>query len=194
MYKKWLNIFKILHLNTIFMAKTFQTNKKTCLCPEIFCRKSTYFFFKASYTFGAHCIQPILENFKVEKLYFFKISHYVHTLLKINITAFLSETIQDSLKFSTDLNFLMIWAANGTRQRTFVFLGRQTINGNRWLLFQQTCPSMVIDYRQLSDLQTCPSVSLCTLTHYWQMDTIVPSSFEIILSSIGSYLFTVKNN
>jgi hypothetical protein len=50
MYKKWLTIFKILHLYTIFMAKTCQTKKNQrslpCLCPEIFCRKSTYFFKK----------------------------------------------------------------------------------------------------------------------------------------------------
>jgi hypothetical protein len=25
-------------------------------------------------------------------------------------------------------------------------LGRETINSNRWLLFQQACPSMVISY------------------------------------------------
>jgi hypothetical protein len=29
------------------------------------------------------------------------------------------------------------------RKRKFVFLGQQTMNGNRRLLFQQTCSSMV---------------------------------------------------
>jgi hypothetical protein len=29
-------------------------------------------------------------------------------------------------------------------KRKFVYLGRQTINGNRHLMFQQTCPSMRI--------------------------------------------------
>jgi hypothetical protein len=32
-----------------------------------------------------------------------------------------------------------LFATNRNRKRKFVFLGRQTINGNR--LFQQTCPS-----------------------------------------------------
>ncbi len=36
-------------------------------------------------------------------------------------------------------NFRLFFA---NRKRKFVFLGRQTINGNRRLLFQQTCPSM----------------------------------------------------
>jgi hypothetical protein len=34
------------------------------------------------------------------------------------------------------------FAANGNGKRTFVFLGRQTINGKQHLLFQQKCPSM----------------------------------------------------
>jgi hypothetical protein len=39
-------------------------------------------------------------------------------------------------------NFRLL-AANGNGKRKFVFLGRQTINGNRRLLFQQTCLSML---------------------------------------------------
>jgi hypothetical protein len=35
-----------------------------------------------------------------------------------------------------------LFAANGNGKRKFVFLSRQTINGNRRLVFQQTCPSM----------------------------------------------------
>jgi hypothetical protein len=34
-------------------------------------------------------------------------------------------------------------AANGNGKQKFVFLDRQTINCNRLLLFQQTCPSML---------------------------------------------------
>jgi hypothetical protein len=34
-------------------------------------------------------------------------------------------------------------------KRMFVFLGRQTINGNRRLLFQQTCPSMPISREKI---------------------------------------------
>jgi hypothetical protein len=40
-------------------------------------------------------------------------------------------------------NFRLL-ATNGGRKWEFVFLGWQTINGNRGLLFQQTCPSMLI--------------------------------------------------
>jgi hypothetical protein len=35
-----------------------------------------------------------------------------------------------------------IRSKNGNGKRKFVFFGRQTISGNRRLLFQQTCPSM----------------------------------------------------
>ncbi len=35
-----------------------------------------------------------------------------------------------------------LFAAKGNGKRTFIFLGQQTINGNRRLLLQQTCPSM----------------------------------------------------
>jgi hypothetical protein len=38
-----------------------------------------------------------------------------------------------------------LFAANGNAEQKFVFLGRQTINGNRRLLFQQT-PSMSVCY------------------------------------------------
>ncbi len=36
-----------------------------------------------------------------------------------------------------------------SRKRKFVFLGRETINGNRRLLKQQTCPSMSIGTYQI---------------------------------------------
>ncbi len=36
---------------------------------------------------------------------------------------------------------LRLFAANGNGEQTLVFLGRQTINGNRRLLLQQMCPS-----------------------------------------------------
>ncbi len=36
------------------------------------------------------------------------------------------------------------FAANGNRKRMFDFLGRQTINDNRRLLFRQTCPSIYV--------------------------------------------------
>ncbi len=35
-------------------------------------------------------------------------------------------------------------AANRNRKWKFVFLGRPTINGKEQLLFQQTCPSMLV--------------------------------------------------
>ncbi len=38
--------------------------------------------------------------------------------------------------------YIDIYTENRTNgKRKFVLLGRQTINGNRRLLFQQTCPS-----------------------------------------------------
>jgi hypothetical protein len=48
-------------------------------------------------------------------------------------------------KRKTETANLRLFAANGMEKRTFVFLGQRTINGNRRLLFQQTCPSMTID-------------------------------------------------
>jgi hypothetical protein len=46
-------------------------------------------------------------------------------------------------KRKTEAAIFGLFAANGNGKRKFVFLGRQTINGNRRLLFQQTCPSML---------------------------------------------------
>jgi hypothetical protein len=40
-------------------------------------------------------------------------------------------------------NFRMS-AANGNGKRTFVYLSWQSIKSNQRLLFQQTCPSMII--------------------------------------------------
>jgi hypothetical protein len=37
-----------------------------------------------------------------------------------------------------------LFAANGNGKRTFVFIGLQTIDGKRRLLFQQTCPTMSV--------------------------------------------------
>jgi hypothetical protein len=39
-----------------------------------------------------------------------------------------------------------LFAKNGNGKREFIFLGHQTINGNgnQQLLFQQTCPSMLL--------------------------------------------------
>jgi hypothetical protein len=39
---------------------------------------------------------------------------------------------------------LSFFDENRNGKRKFVFLGRQTINGNQYLLFQQMCPSMGI--------------------------------------------------
>ncbi len=47
-----------------------------------------------------------------------------------------------SCKQKTETANFSFFTANGKRKWNFVFLGRQTINGNRRLLFQQTCPSM----------------------------------------------------
>ncbi len=40
--------------------------------------------------------------------------------------------------------YIPVYAENGKLK--FVFLGRQTKNGNQRLLFQQKCPSMCIRY------------------------------------------------
>jgi hypothetical protein len=39
---------------------------------------------------------------------------------------------------------LRLFSSNGNGKWKFVFLGQQTINGNRRLLFQQMCPSRVL--------------------------------------------------
>jgi hypothetical protein len=54
-------------------------------------------------------IQPILDQFKVENCKFFKMSNYTvvtHCYKYINVKACISETVQDSLKFLTDMDFL----------------------------------------------------------------------------------------
>ncbi len=48
-----------------------------------------------------------------------------------------------------------LFAENRNIKGKFVFLGRQTMNGNRRLLFQQTCPSMPLSI--LSAFSLCPS-------------------------------------
>ncbi len=47
---------------------------------------------------------------------------------------------------------------HGNGKRKFVFLGRQTINGNRPLLFQQLCPSMPASTVCIERQQPCSSV------------------------------------
>ncbi len=57
-------------------------------------------------------------------------------------------------RYTVDINIyiyavfsIYIFMDNGTNgKRKFVFPGRQTINGNRCLLFQQTCPSEGVRY------------------------------------------------
>jgi hypothetical protein len=49
-------------------------------------------------------------------------------------------------KRKTETANFHLFAANENGKRRFVILGRQTINGNRRLLFQQTCPSMPIGF------------------------------------------------
>ncbi len=47
-------------------------------------------------------------------------------------------------KWQTEMANLGLFPADGKRKRKFVFLGWKTINGNRHLLFQRTCPSMYV--------------------------------------------------
>ncbi len=49
-------------------------------------------------------------------------------------------------KQTTETANFRLFAANGKRKQKFVSFGRQMINGNRRLLFQQTCPSMMYMY------------------------------------------------
>ncbi len=49
-------------------------------------------------------------------------------------------TFLEFRKRKTELISLRLFAANGNGKRTTVFLGRQTVNGNQGLLFQETCP------------------------------------------------------
>ncbi len=60
---------------------------------------------------------------------------YVH--LYIYICTYIQKT--------ETVNF-RLFVANGNGKQKFVFLGRQTINSNRRLLFQQTCLSIVQTY------------------------------------------------
>ncbi len=63
---------------------------------------------------------------------------YLHKSISISIYAAVSIYIY----IYTENGNLRLFAPNGRRK--FIFLGRQTINGNRHLLFQQTYPSMAI--------------------------------------------------
>jgi hypothetical protein len=62
--------------------------------------------------------------------------------------------------------YIYLFTENGTHgKRKFVFLARQTINGNQRLLFPQPCPSMLASYwwmclRKVSlAFSSCPSCS-----------------------------------
>jgi hypothetical protein len=56
-------------------------------------------------------------------------------------------------KRKTEMENFRLFTANRNRKQTFDFLGRQTINGNRRLLFWQTCLSIVICYRSKKNHQ-----------------------------------------
>jgi hypothetical protein len=68
-----------------------------------------------------------------------------HINININIKIY-THTLKTELKEEDNIS---LFAANGKRK--FVFLGRQMINGNRRLLFQQTCPSIL----EMSSMESC---------------------------------------
>jgi hypothetical protein len=61
----------------------------------------------------------------------------IHTYIYIGISTLYTVYIYPEKELTENENF-HLFAAN--RKKKFVFLGRQTINGNRRLLFQQTRP------------------------------------------------------
>ncbi len=72
-------------------------------------------------------------------------------------------------KRKTEMGNFLLFAAYGNEKQKFVFLGQQTLNDNRRLLFQQTCPSMNIKvpgiiYRQISKVMLSLYVGLGTRT------------------------------
>jgi hypothetical protein len=65
---------------------------------------------------------------------------------------------------------------NGNGKQKFVFLGRQMINGNRRLLFQQTCPFTYVTTKELPPIGI--SVTQKTPSH---MKQIQESLLELLL-------------
>jgi hypothetical protein len=61
-------------------------------------------------------------------------------------------------KRKTEAENLPFFDANGNGNRKFVFIGLETVNGNRRLLFQQTYPTMyVYIYAAVSKKNGSPS-------------------------------------
>jgi hypothetical protein len=59
----------------------------------------------------------------------------------------------------TEIAKLCLFSANG--KRNLVFLGRQTINSNQHLLFQQTCPPLVLTEVLAPVTHSTPSLGNC---------------------------------
>ncbi len=68
-------------------------------------------------------------------------SMYIHLYIPFPYIIWKTELTENA-------NFLL-FGANGNKKWKFIFLGRETINSNQWLLFQQICPSMAIGLKHV---------------------------------------------
>jgi hypothetical protein len=67
------------------------------------------------------------------------ISMYMKIYMYICINVYMYMFAENRTYGKTETANFHWYAGNGNGKRKFVFLGRQMINGNRRLLFQQTC-------------------------------------------------------
>jgi hypothetical protein len=71
----------------------------------------------------------------------------IHTCIYIYICIYIYMWKTETANFRLFTAYFRFFSAN--RKWKFVFLGRETINSDRRLLFQQTCLSLIVWYRYL---------------------------------------------
>jgi hypothetical protein len=60
-------------------------------------------------------------------------------------------------KWKAEMAKVRLFATNGNGKQKFVFIGWQTINSNRLMTFQQTCPSMCIIWARIQRFSSRPN-------------------------------------
>ncbi len=88
------------------------------------------------------CLQVSMSSSSSFHVYISPCFHVSMILQKVNGTNSKRQLWYIFWKWNTGATYFCLFAPNENVKRKFVFLGRQTINSDWRLLFQQTCPSM----------------------------------------------------
>ncbi len=123
----WASVFCFLF--DVSMAQCFHVSTSLCLCLHVSMSPSPCLHVSMS-----PCLQVSMSMFHVSRI-----------LLMENGTKGKQQLSFVCCKNNTETTNFLLFASNGNGKRKFlVFFHRQTINGDWQLLFQQTCPSMLI--------------------------------------------------